>query len=125
MVTSEIRSAIEELSLLPVNLKSAAPPPDSVPVLVSAPVHVPVQINVHIPIKPFLALCNLLVQILGLSFSLTHIHRNTHVQFTRQFLFYFIYDSVDLFEKGSYFADKIGPTMAVLRQDIRQNIEVN
>ncbi|XP_042031803.1 glycolipid transfer protein 3-like [Salvia splendens] len=85
MVTSEIRSAIEELSLLPVNLKTAASPPDSVPVPVPvpAPVHVPVQINVHIPIKPFLSLCNLLVQVL----------------------------------------DKIGPTMAVLRQDIRQNIE--
>ncbi|KAL1543727.1 glycolipid transfer protein 3-like [Salvia divinorum] len=75
MVASEIRSAIEEVSLLPLNLKTDA--------AATADDSVPVQTSVHIPIKPFLSLCNLLVQVL----------------------------------------DKIGPTMAVLRQDIRDNIE--
>lgn len=77
MVTSEIRSAIEEVSLLVVNLKpgvAAAAAADDV---------VPIQTNAHIPLKPFLSLCSLLIQVL----------------------------------------DKIGPTMAVMRQDIHQNIE--
>ncbi|XP_057795536.1 glycolipid transfer protein 3-like isoform X2 [Salvia miltiorrhiza] len=87
MVASEIRSAIEEVSLLVVNLKTGAAAavddavPNTAPVPIPAPV--PVQTSVHIQIKPFLSLCNLLVQVL----------------------------------------DKIGPTMAVLRQDIRHNIE--
>ncbi|XP_042023584.1 glycolipid transfer protein 3-like [Salvia splendens] len=78
MVASEIRSAIDEVSLLAANLKTDAAQ-DAVPVSDS----VPVQKSVQIPIKPFLSLCDLLVQVL----------------------------------------DKIGPTMAVLRQDIRNNIE--
>ncbi|XP_059454271.1 glycolipid transfer protein 3-like isoform X2 [Corylus avellana] len=62
---SEIRSAIEELSMM-VKLK----PGDN-------------HDAAHIPTKPFLHVCNLVIQIL----------------------------------------DKIGPTMAVLRQDIHQNIQ--
>ncbi|KAK6131506.1 hypothetical protein DH2020_034746 [Rehmannia glutinosa] len=58
MERSEMRSAIDELSLLAATVD-------------------------HVPIKPFLALCNLVIQVL----------------------------------------DKIGPTMAVLRQDIHHNIQ--
>ncbi|XP_047983637.1 glycolipid transfer protein 3-like [Salvia hispanica] len=81
MVASEIRSAIDEVSLLVANLKTAASD-HAVPLPVSDSV-APVHTSVQIPIKPFLSLCDLLVQVL----------------------------------------DKIGPTMAVLRQDIRHNIE--
>ncbi|PIN03646.1 Glycolipid transfer protein [Handroanthus impetiginosus] len=76
MVASEIRSAIEELSLWAVNLKS-----DGTAAVDGGDVHN--LTNAHVPIKPFLSLCNLLVQVL----------------------------------------DKIGPTMAVLRRDIHQNIQ--
>ncbi|KAL0438202.1 UNVERIFIED_CONTAM: Glycolipid transfer protein 3 [Sesamum latifolium] len=75
MVASEIRSAIEELSLLAVNLKTGGG--------AAADDHVHDQTSAHVPIKPFLSLCNLLIQVL----------------------------------------DKIGPTMAVLRQDIHHNIQ--
>ncbi|KAI3460500.1 hypothetical protein Pfo_017163 [Paulownia fortunei] len=74
MVSSEIRSAIEELSsLLAVNLKTCGAASAGDHHLKTA----------QVPIKPFLSLCNLLIQVL----------------------------------------DKIGPTMAVLRQDIHQNIQ--
>ncbi|XAR62448.1 hypothetical protein NMG60_11017202 [Bertholletia excelsa] len=65
---SEIRSAIDELSLVVVKLKPTADDLDSA---------------THIPTLPFLSVCNLVVQVL----------------------------------------DKIGPTMAVLRQDMDQNIQ--
>ncbi|XP_051139649.1 glycolipid transfer protein 3-like [Andrographis paniculata] len=65
--TSEIRSAIEELSLMAVNCGG----------------DVQKQTSGRVPLKPFLSICNLLIQVL----------------------------------------DKIGPTMAVLRQDMHQNIE--
>ncbi|KAL3840082.1 hypothetical protein ACJIZ3_024673 [Penstemon smallii] len=78
LATSEIGSAIEELSLMVMvvnnnnNIKStAAAGPDH---------HLS---TAQVPIKPFLSLCNFLIQIL----------------------------------------DKIGPTMAVMRQDIHQNIQ--
>lgn len=64
---SEIRSVIEELSMLDAKTKPV----------------VDDQITPHVPIKPFLLVCNLVVQVL----------------------------------------DKIGPTMAVLRQDIHQNMQ--
>lgn len=63
MAASEIRSAIDEVSLLAANLKTAAAAHDAVPV----------QKSVQIPIKPFLSLCDLLVQVLGHSLSLSHI----------------------------------------------------
>lgn len=66
--SSEIRSAIEELSMM-VNAKQGTSVVD--------------HDATYIPTKPFLFLCNLVVQVL----------------------------------------DKIGPTMAVLRQDIHQNIQ--
>ncbi|KAL8515196.1 hypothetical protein ACS0TY_014057 [Phlomoides rotata] len=77
---SEIKSAIEELSLMSVNLKTggaAAITADGVPNQTS------VHHHHHVPIKPFLSLCNLVIQVL----------------------------------------DKIGPTMAVMRQDIHRNIQ--
>lgn len=81
MVASEIRSTIEEVSLLVVNLKTGVAAAAAADDAVAVPI--PIQNSVHIPIKPFLSLCNLLIQVL----------------------------------------DKIGPTMAVMRQDIHQNIE--
>ncbi|KAL9173039.1 hypothetical protein ABFS82_03G088900 [Erythranthe guttata] len=93
---SEIRSAIEELSLFGVNLKIGC---TTVPAAAAASVaaadtdtdiHTQTSSTTtttstqhHVHIKPFLSLCNILIQIL----------------------------------------DKIGPTMAVLRQDIHQNIQ--
>ncbi|XP_073304939.1 glycolipid transfer protein 3-like [Primulina huaijiensis] len=77
MASSEIRSAIEELSLMAVNLKNDGGTASS-----SGSDQLPPTVH-QIPMKPFLSLCNLLIQVL----------------------------------------DKIGPTMAVLRQDIHQNIE--
>ncbi|KAK6115048.1 hypothetical protein DH2020_007317 [Rehmannia glutinosa] len=74
IVPSEISSAINELSLFAVNLKTGVAAVDDVRIQTS---------DCHVPTKPFLALCNLLIQVL----------------------------------------DKIGPTMAVLRQDIHQNIQ--
>ncbi|CAK7346824.1 unnamed protein product [Dovyalis caffra] len=65
---SEIKSSIEELSML-IKLKPTGDNHDST--------------TVHIPTRPFLYLCNLVIQVL----------------------------------------DKIGPTMAVLRQDVNQNIQ--
>lgn len=65
--SSEVRSAIEELSLM---------------VIKSEPVDCDEEVS-NIPLKPFLAICNLLIQVL----------------------------------------DKIGPRMAVLRQDINHNIQ--
>ncbi|KAJ6335816.1 hypothetical protein OIU77_025708 [Salix suchowensis] len=65
---SEIKSAIEELSVL-IKLKPAGDNHD--------------RTTVHIPTRPFIYVCNLVIQVL----------------------------------------DKIGPTMAVLRQDIDQNIQ--
>uniref|UniRef100_A0A6N2MZD7 Glycolipid transfer protein domain-containing protein n=1 Tax=Salix viminalis TaxID=40686 RepID=A0A6N2MZD7_SALVM len=65
---SEIKSAIEELSVL-IKLKPADDNHD--------------RTTVHIPTRPFIYVCNLVIQVL----------------------------------------DKIGPTMAVLRQDIDQNIQ--
>ncbi|KAG6435875.1 hypothetical protein SASPL_100756 [Salvia splendens] len=56
MVASEIRSAIDEVSLLAPNPKTAVPLPASVSD------SAPVQTSVQIPIKPFLSLCDLLVQ---------------------------------------------------------------
>lgn len=53
---SEIRCAIHELSVMTVNLKTAAVAADDVPNPKS--VH-------HVPIKPFLSLCNLVIQVLG------------------------------------------------------------
>ncbi|GAA0187150.1 transfer/carrier protein [Lithospermum erythrorhizon] len=67
MGSSEVRSAIEELSVM---------------VIKSEPVDGVDEIK-HVPLKPFLVVCNLVIQIL----------------------------------------DKIGPRMAVLRQDIYQNIQ--
>ncbi|KAA8546533.1 hypothetical protein F0562_002728 [Nyssa sinensis] len=64
---SEIRSAIEELSMAVIQVKPGGDDHDAA----------------HIPTKPFLFVCNLVLQVL----------------------------------------DKIGPTMAVLRQDIDQNIQ--
>lgn len=52
MASSEIRSAIEELSLLSVNLKTEGTADQD-------------HTDAHIPIKPFLSLCNLVVQVLG------------------------------------------------------------
>jgi len=82
---SEIRSAIEELSTVIVLINK--------PVLPVAAVcdddddkkdqNSNIITNTHIPIKPFLSICNFLLQVL----------------------------------------DKIGPTMAVLRQDIHHNIQ--
>ncbi|KAL9394587.1 hypothetical protein Peur_013872 [Populus x canadensis] len=66
---SEIQSAIEELSML-IELKPTGDNLDR-------------TTTVHIPTRPFLNVCNLVIQVL----------------------------------------DKIGPTMAVLRQDINQNIQ--
>lgn len=66
---SEIKSAIEELSML-IELKPTGDNLDK-------------TATVHIPTRPFLNVCNLVIQVL----------------------------------------DKIGPTMAVLRQDINQNIQ--
>ncbi|KAG6776162.1 glycolipid transfer protein 3-like isoform X1 [Populus alba x Populus x berolinensis] len=66
---SEIKSAIEELSML-IELKPTGDNLDR-------------TATVHIPTRPFLNVCNLVIQVL----------------------------------------DKIGPTMAVLRQDINQNIQ--
>ncbi|KAH6790781.1 hypothetical protein C2S51_005787 [Perilla frutescens var. frutescens] len=88
VVASDIRSAIEEASLLAVNLKTGVATADLVPIPIP-----PIQTSVHIPIKPFLSLCKFLIQVLDL--SLSHTHTQT---------------------------DTIGPTMALMRQDIHQNI---
>ncbi|KAI3685520.1 hypothetical protein L6452_34768 [Arctium lappa] len=80
--SSELRSAIEELSLLAVmklNHHHHHHNPDSVAV---DDQQNDIDGTDHIPIKPFLSLCNFLIHLL----------------------------------------DKIGPTMAVLRQDIHRNI---
>ncbi|KAK1427171.1 hypothetical protein QVD17_15854 [Tagetes erecta] len=75
--SSELRSAIEELSLLAViNLNNHHPHP-----VVSDNDHK--SHDTYLPIKPFISLCNFLL----------------------------------------HFLDKIGPTMAVLRQDINRNIQ--
>ncbi|XP_027149590.1 glycolipid transfer protein 3-like isoform X1 [Coffea eugenioides] len=67
---SEIRSAIDELSMVVLKVKPAGGPEQH-------------NTCAYIPTKPFLSVCNLLLQVL----------------------------------------DKIGPTMAVLRQDVHQNIQ--
>nr|XP_027093153.1 glycolipid transfer protein 3-like isoform X4 [Coffea arabica] len=67
---SEIRSAIDELSMVVLKVKPAGGPEQH-------------STCAYIPTKPFLSVCNLLLQVL----------------------------------------DKIGPTMAVLRQDVHQNIQ--
>ncbi|KAK6115654.1 hypothetical protein DH2020_007923 [Rehmannia glutinosa] len=77
MVSSEIRSAIKELSsLVAIKLETGGAASSS------SGDHQQLT-SAQLPIKPFLSLCNVLIQIL----------------------------------------DKIGPTMAVLRQDIHQNIQ--
>ncbi|KAL7155725.1 hypothetical protein ABFS83_03G095800 [Erythranthe nasuta] len=91
---SEIRSAIEELSLFGVNLKTGCTTVPAAASVVAADTDTDIHNQTtnttttsaqqhHVHIKPFLSLCNILIQIL----------------------------------------DKIGPTMAVLRQDIHQNIQ--
>ncbi|XP_073118630.1 glycolipid transfer protein 3-like [Henckelia pumila] len=82
MAPSEIRSAIEELSLMAVNVKADGGTASSSSSSSGADQLPPAEPH-QVPMKPFLSVCNLLVQVL----------------------------------------DKIGPTMAVLRQDIHQNIE--
>ena len=111
---TELQTAIEELSLL----------------IITKPVD-----NIetsHIPLTPFLSFCYLIIQVLGILFYFlgeyffincfsfkvpkriwidynVHIEHNTMIVL-RCFVL--------------VFADKIGPTMAVLRQDIDQNIQV-
>lgn len=108
---TELQTAIEDLSLLIITK-----PTDNTEAT-------------QIPLRPLLSFCNLIIQVLGL------------------FIFYFLGTYfIYLFHKESglsrilllsttrwlswavcvfVFADKIGPTMAVLRQDIDQNIQVS
>ncbi|XP_073134713.1 glycolipid transfer protein 3-like [Henckelia pumila] len=79
VVASEIRSAIEQLSQMEVHRRTASGTSGSAGGVDGDQLTATAQV----PIKPFLSLCNLLIQVL----------------------------------------DKIGPTMAVLRLDIHQNIQ--
>ncbi|XP_027093150.1 glycolipid transfer protein 3 isoform X1 [Coffea arabica] len=87
---SEIRSAIDELSMVVLKVKPAGGPEQH-------------STCAYIPTKPFLSVCNLLLQVLGLS------------------LLYFSSDHGPFINWN--FNYKIGPTMAVLRQDVHQNIQ--
>lgn len=72
----------------------------------------------HIPTKPFLSLCYFVLQVLGRFFLLQIL--NVYVQSLMWFLTFYI----DTLEMMCVITDKIGPTMAVLRQDVYQNIKV-
>lgn len=93
---SEINSAIEELSLL-VIVKPGGN-----------------HETAHIPIKPFLSLCYMVLQVLG-GFACLLYLKTWMWCITKHIVFMLDWCSL---------ADKIGPTMAVLRQDVHQNIKV-
>lgn len=105
---SEIRSAIEELTVL-VKLKSND--------------HNPGPSDVKIPTMPFLSICNLVLQVLGWFSYNTHTHP-FHI--TLYYACVCVYRDICYEVESNYisFADKIGPTMTVLRKDIHQNIQV-
>ncbi|KAG6592181.1 Glycolipid transfer protein 3, partial [Cucurbita argyrosperma subsp. sororia] len=103
MEKSAIRSATEQLS----QLLLIKPEPEDQRINNDGEDAATTAINIVIPVQPFISLCNSLIHVLGLLSASVSVDL---------FLFLSVMLSFTI-------ADKIGPTMAVLRQEIRQNIE--
>ena len=106
MEKSAIRSAAEQLSQLS-QLLLIKPEPEDQRINHDGEDAATAAINIVIPVQPFISLCNSLIHVLGLLFASVSVDLSLFLSVMLPFTI----------------ADKIGPTMAVLRQEIRQNIE--
>lgn len=111
---TELQTAIEELSLF----------------IITKPVDN--TETTHIPLRPLLSFCNLIIQVLGIIFYFIGDYSSLIISFLKfpneSGLSLMFILSITRWVSWDVcvlvFADKIGPTMAVLRQDIDQNIQV-